>query len=196
MSESRLQQQIQFILEADRLKTVLRQNFLADRSRQENSAEHSWHIILMAHVLAEHFPQTTDMGRVAKMLAIHDMVEILCGDTFAYDEKGHLSKAEKEQKAALEIFGKLPADQAAEYLAFWNEFEDGKTNESRAAAAADRLQPFLLNYYTEGIAWRKHGVRREQIAKRMESVCSISESLRALVTKMLNQSVQNGWVKP
>ncbi|HEX4925625.1 MAG TPA: HD domain-containing protein [Bdellovibrionales bacterium] len=192
----RLQQQIQFILEADRLKNVLRQNVLADRSRQENSAEHSWHLIVMANVLHEHFPKGTDLSRVSKMLAVHDLVEIMAGDVFAYDEKGAEAKAQKEQQAANEIFGKLPPDQRDELIALWHEFEEGQSNESRAAWAVDRLQPFIMNFYTEGASWRKHGVRRAQVEKRMAAVCAISPELNELVMDMIEQAVKNGWIKP
>lgn len=192
----RLQQQIQFILEADRLKNVLRQNVLADRSRQENSAEHSWHLIVMATVLHEHFPKETNLNRVAKMLAFHDLVEIRAGDVFAYDEKGAETKAEKEQQAAQEIFGMLPSDQRDEFISLWREFEAGQSLESRAAWAVDRLQPFIMNFYTEGASWRKHAVKRAQVEKRMAAVCAVSAELDELVRDMINQAVQHGWIKP
>ncbi len=192
---SRLEQQLQFLLEADRLKTVIRQNFLADKSRQENSAEHSWHLALMAQVLSEHFPKNIDLARVTKMLVIHDLVEVLVGDTFAYDEKNAVGKAEREDQAARELFGKLPEDQAGDFLKLWREFEEGKTLEAKAAWAVDRLQPFILNYYTEGGSWKVHGVRRQQVEKRMEATCSFSPALKDLVNKIIDEAVGHGWIK-
>jgi len=192
---NRLKQQVRFLIEADRLKTVLRQNFLADRSRQENSAEHSWHLSLMAQVLSEHFPKELDLARVTRMLIIHDLVEVIAGDTFCYDEAAAASKAGKEQQAAAQLFGMLPADQSEVFIKTWEEFEEGKTVESRAAWAIDRLQPFLLNYYTDGGSWKVHGVRRAQVEKRMEPTRAFSPALRDLVNQILDEAVAKSWIK-
>ena len=160
----RLQHQINFIVEIDRLKQVLRQTFITDKSRQENSAEHSWHIALMAMIFSEYaeIPQI-DVLRVVKMLLIHDLVEIDAGDTFCYDDVACEDQHTRELKAAERIFNLLPEDQAQQLMSLWNEFEACQTLNSRFANALDRLQPLLSNYYTDGKAWQKHGVKKHQI---------------------------------
>src|SRR6056297_294642 len=161
MDWQRLEQQVAFILEIDRLKTIYRRTYLTDTSRFENSAEHSWHIAVMAMLLAEHANTLeVDQLRVIKMLLIHDLVEIDAGDTFAYDTAAHADKAAREQAAADRLFGLLPADQAAEFRALWDEFESRQTPEAKFAGALDRLQPLLHNLYTHGRSWREHGVRK------------------------------------
>jgi putative hydrolases of HD superfamily len=192
----RLLQQLQFILEADRLKTILRQTVLADRSRNENSAEHSWHLALMVHVLTEYFSPKTDFKKTTNMLLIHDIVEIEAGDTFAYDDTPAHLKAEKEQQAALQIFGRLPVDQRDEFLKLWQEFEERTTLESKVAVAIDRLQPFLLNYFTDGASWRKHSVKRGQVEKRMQAIHDASPALHEFVMKMIGDCVSRGLLKP
>jgi len=146
MEHPPLTPQLAFLLEADRLKEVLRQNPIASAARRENSAEHSWHLALMAGVLARHAAEPADLLRVLPMLLIHDLVEIDAGDTFAYDEAANVTRAEREERAAERIFGMLPPGQATEFRALWDEFEAGRTPESRqrpgpaAAAAAQRGQ--------------------------------------------------------
>ena len=158
MTSPRLAQQLRFVAEADRLKAVLRQTRLMDASRRENSAEHSWHLALMAVVLAEYAPETTDLARVLEMLVLHDVIEIEAGDTFAYDAAANLDKAAREQAAATRTFGLLPQDLNARLRALWEEFEGGATNEARFANALDRLQPLLGNFYSGGGTWLEHGV--------------------------------------
>lgn len=159
----RLVQQIDFIVAVDRLKQVFRQTRLIDDRRPENDAEHSWHLALMAVVLREYAAEDVDIARVLAMHLIHDLVEIDAGDTFAYDDAGQADKEERERAAAKRIFGLLPADQRASMLALWEEFEARQTPEARYAAALDRLHPVLLNYHTDGSAWRRHGVRRHRV---------------------------------
>ena len=159
----RLVQQIDFIVAVDRLKQVFRQTRLIDDHRPENDAEHSWHLALMAVVLQEYAAEDVDIARVLAMHLIHDLVEIDAGDTFAYDDVGQADKEERERAAAKRIFGLLPADQRASMLALWEEFEARQTPEARYAAALDRLHPVLLNYHTDGSAWRRHGVRRHRV---------------------------------
>ena len=167
MSQSRLEQQLNFISEIDKLKTVLRQTTLLDDSRRENSAEHSWHVALMAFVLAEHADvDGLDIFRIVRMLLIHDIVEVDAGDTFCYDLDGMAEKAKKERQAAERIFGLLPADQADELRGLWQEFEARETPEARFANALDRLQPVMHNLQTGGNAWRRHGITREQVLER------------------------------
>jgi putative hydrolase of HD superfamily len=170
MDQPPLSPQLQFLLEADRLKEVLRQTPIASGARRENSAEHSWHLALMACVLAGHAAQPADPGRVLRMLLVHDLVEIDAGDTFAYDEAGNTTKQAREEQAADRLFGMLPPGQAVEFRALWDEFEDGATAESRLANALDRLQPLLLNARSGGGAWRRHGIHRDQVLRRMEPI--------------------------
>src|SRR5215472_12194668 len=144
-----LDSQVGFLLEADRLKTVLRQSLITDRSRRENSAEHSWHLALMALVLAEHAPPGTDLGRVGAMLVLHDLVEIDAGDLFLYaDAAAHARQEVAERAAADRLFAILPTAQAAAMRALWEELEERRTPEARFARALDRLQPMLLNMQT------------------------------------------------
>ncbi|OFW03440.1 MAG: phosphohydrolase [Acidobacteria bacterium RIFCSPLOWO2_02_FULL_68_18] len=170
MSDDRLTRQIAFLLEADKLKHVARRTPLADASRLENSAEHSWHLVLAAIVMAEHLRAEVDPLRVLEMLAVHDLVEIDAGDTFAYDP-GHLgTKVERERAAADRIFALLPPDQAARLRALWEEFEAHETREARFANALDRLQPLLQNACSGGGSWRNHKVTRQQVLGRMDPI--------------------------
>jgi putative hydrolases of HD superfamily len=160
----RLGRQIAFILEADKVKRVLRQNPLADGSRRENDAEHMWHLALMAVVLSEYAAQPVDVLRVVKMLLVHDLVEIDTGDTFVYDEQARAGKVNAERAAAERIFGLLPAGQADGFRALWEEFEDGSTSDARFARAVDRLHPMLLNSASgRDSAWVKHGITADRV---------------------------------
>lgn len=176
-NDVRFAQQIRFIVEIDKLKRVLRRTLLTDKSRRENSAEHSWHIALMAPILAEHAADEIDVLRVVKMLLVHDLVEIDAGDTFAYDAAGHLDKEERERAAADRVFGLLPDDQALELRHLWNEFELSETADARFALALDRLQPLLQNVHAEGGTWRSHGVTKDQVLERMTPIRRTSEFL-------------------
>ena len=195
MTNGRLEQQLAFILEADRLKTILRRSRILDQSRYENDAEHTWHLMLMAVMLKEHAnAPNLDLMRVLKMLVIHDIVEIDAGDTFAYDEKGHEDKFEREEAAAKRIFGLLPSDQAGECYALWREFEDRETPESKYAAAIDRLQPMLLNFHSEGAAWQLHGVRSEQVYKRNAHIEEGSNALWLYAKKVIEEAVEKSYL--
>ena len=193
--QQRLTQQIQFILEIDRLKHILRQTLLVDASRQENSAEHSWHLAIMAIVLAEYAPAGTDMSRAIQMLLIHDLVEIDAGDTFCYDVQGNLDKADREQRAADRIFGLLPPDLEAELRLLWEEFEARETATAQFAAALDRIQPLLHNYKTAGGTWKKHGVSIDQVWKRMEPVKQGTPDLWEWVEAIVAESVAAGYIR-
>jgi 5'-deoxynucleotidase YfbR-like HD superfamily hydrolase len=194
-SPARLASQLGFVLEIDRLKTVLRRTLIADRSRRENSAEHSWHIALAAVVFAEHAAEPVDVGRVVRMLLVHDVVEIDAGDTFAYDEAGYEDKEERERAAAERIFGLLPADQTAELRALWDEFEAGETPESRFANAVDRLQPMLHNFVTEGHAWRQHGVTGTQVRARNRTIAAGAPELWRFAERMIDEAVARGYIE-
>lgn len=190
----RLASQLRFILEIDRLKTVLRRTHLTDRSRNENSAEHSWHIALAAVLLAEHAPADVDLCRVVRMLLVHDVVEIDAGDTYAYDEAAHDDKLERERSAARRIFGLLPDDQADELNALWEEFEARETPEARFANAVDRLQPMLHNYATEGAAWLEHGVESRQVIGRNHVIGDGAPDLWAYAERLIAAAVERGWL--
>jgi putative hydrolase of HD superfamily len=166
----RLAQQISFILEADKLKSIERRTPLVDNSRQENSAEHSWHLALAALTLAEHAPAGTDVGHAIRLAIVHDLVEIDAGDTFAYDTAHAETKAAREQAAADRLFGLLPPDQASRFRAWWEEFEAQETPAARFANVLDRLQPLLLNMHSGGGSWATHRVARSQVVRRMTPI--------------------------
>ncbi len=191
----RLHKQIQFILEIDRLKTVIRQTLLTDRSRQENSAEHSWHLAIMALLLSEYANQPVDLPRVVKMVLIHDLVEIDAGDTFIYDDKGHQDKAEREQRAAERLFGLLPDDQAGELKSLWEEFEERQTPDARFASALDRLHPMLHNVQTEGASWRKHGITSDLVLARNRTMAEGSTELWEYAQAMIEEAVRKGYLE-
>lgn len=195
MQNSRLTQQIQFILEIDKLKHILRQTLLTDSSRRENTAEHSWHIAIMAIVLAEYAPPGTDIDRTIKMLLIHDLVEIDAGDTFCYDVQANLSKAEREIEAANRIFGLLPNDLGVELRAIWEEFELQNTPTSKFAAALDRIQPFLHNGETKGGTWRIHDISRTQVMKRMTPVEEGAPELWEYIQHLIDNFTRDGYLK-
>jgi len=185
----RFSAQIRFIVEIDKLKRVLRRTLLTDKSRRENSAEHSWHLAVMAMLLAEYAGPGIDVPRVMELVLVHDLVEIDAGDTFAYDADGNLSKAAREQAAADRLFGMLPPDQADRLRRLWDEFEAGETVEARYALALDRLQPLLQNVSAEGGAWRSHGVTREQVLLRMSPIRDLDASIWAWV----EWTIDNVW---
>lgn len=193
---ARLAQQLQFVLEIDKLKRVLRQTLLTDGSRQENSAEHSWHIALMAIVLAEYAAEPINVLHVVKLLLLHDLVEIDAGDTFIYDVSAQVDKADREQQAADRLFGLLPADQAIEFRALWEEFEARETPEAQFAAVLDRLQPILHNQQTEGHTWIKHGVTSDRVLQRMAPIQTGAPELWTYVEQVIHDSVAAGYLRP
>ncbi len=195
MEMTRLEQQLSFILEIDKLKTVLRQTLLCDQSRRENSAEHSWHLAIMAMLLTEYAVEPVDVTRVMKMLLIHDVVEVDAGDVFAYDAAGNVGKEERERAAAERIFGLLPSEQGHELRGLWEEFEAQATAESKYANALDRLQPLLHNSRTEGGTWRIHNVRRDQVLWRMEPVKIGLPEIYPVVLKIVDEACACGWIK-
>jgi putative hydrolase of HD superfamily len=192
---SRLSQQLQFILEIDKLKQVLRQTRLTDGSRRENSAEHSWHLALMAVLLSEYAAQPIDSLRVITMLLIHDIVEIDAGDTFAFDVAGYLNKAALELAAADRLFSLLPSDQAANLRLLWDEFEAQTTPEAQYAAALDRLQPLLFNQQNQGGTWREHRITREQVMRRVQPIATGTPELWPLVEAVIAASVTAGYLQ-
>jgi putative hydrolases of HD superfamily len=171
MSNNRLTRQIAFLAEADKLKTVNRRTPLGDASRQENSAEHSWHLAIAVLALCD-YAEGIDRCRVLELVAVHDLVEIDAGDTFAYDRNldVHRTKAERERTAAARIFGLLPSDQAQRLHALWEEFETAETREARFANALDRLQALVQNMLAGGGSWIEYQVTRPEVLRRMAPI--------------------------
>ena len=196
MDFERLGRQIEFIVEIDKLKQIFRQTLLLADRRQENDAEHSWHLALMAVLLAEHAVETKiDIFRVVKMLLVHDLVEIDAGDTFAYDAEAHRDKEEREIRAAERIFNLLPSDQARTLRALWDEFEARQTPEARYAAALDRLQPVLMNLHGGGDDWHLHGITKSQVIAYNRHIEEGAPSLWKYVRKSIDEAVEQGILK-
>lgn len=195
MVKERLFKQLEFIVEIDKLKKICRQSYLVDGSRKENDAEHSWHLALMALLLSEYDAENNlDLIKVLKMVLIHDIVEIDAGDTYCYDEIAARDKCAREQKAAERLFGILPPDQTIEMMDLWQEFEECRTPEARFAACLDRLQPLLLNYYSEGKSWKEHKVQEAQVLKRNSQIKETSPFLWEYVQDLLEKSMEKGYI--
>ena len=193
-SEDRLKKQLEFRLEIDKMKKILRQTILTDYSRQENDAEHSWHISVMAMVLAEYADESVDISRVIRMTLVHDLIEIYAGDTFAYDVAGNQDKKARENVAADRLFAMLPADQGSEIRNLWEEFDRMESPDAIFAAALDRLQPLLHNFVTEGHTW-KRGVTSEQVRKRMAVIEKANPRLFEVVNTVIDESLEKGYLK-
>ena len=190
----RLARQIAFLIECDRLKDIVRQTLNAHSGRPENDAEHSWALCLFVMTLAEHSNTPIDVLRVMKMLLIHDIVEIDAGDTFAYDTARLVDQHEREAAAATRLFGLLPDDQAAEFRALWDEFEDRQTPDANFAHAIDRCQAMLLNCLSKGVTWSRHNVRLDQIRARNAPIGEGSAALWTHMSHLLDEAVQAGHV--
>ncbi|EOV0102259.1 HD domain-containing protein [Vibrio vulnificus] len=192
----RLNKQLALLMELDKLKSVLRRTRVksADK-RLENSAEHSWHVALMALLMEEHANEPVDIGRVVKMLLLHDVVEIDAGDTFVYDAVASEQQAEKELAAAQRLFGILPADQGEELLQLWLEFEAVQTADAKFGKALDRIIPMLLNYHNQGQSWQEHGVTRQQALTVNQKIDLGSHVLWDKAQEIIEQATQNGWLK-
>ena len=189
----RLARQIEFIVEVDKLKEIFRQTVLTQSRRPENDAEHSWHLCLCIIVLAEHSKvPNLDVLRVLKMAIVHDLVEIDAGDTFAYDTAGMVDQHAREAVAAERIFGLLPVDQAKDFRALWDEFEEKATPEAKFATAMDRFQPMLLNVRTQGHAWRKHGITQARVVARNKHVAEGAPAVWAYAEQMIADAVKRG----
>jgi putative hydrolase of HD superfamily len=191
----RLERQLAFLLEIDKLKRIERQTLITGSSRRENTAEHSWHLAVYAALLAEWSDQPIDLGRVLLLCLVHDIVEIDAGDTFAYDVAGNESKVEREQAAADRLFGLLPDDQRDMMRALWDEYEDGSTPESRFANAVDRLQPVMLNHASKNDApWKKHNVTLDQVVARNAPIADGSVALWAAARRRIDEVVAEGGI--
>lgn len=190
--KDRLEKQLEFILELDKMKQIVRQTYLSDASRKENDAEHSWHMAVMCMLLSEYSNEDIDVLKTMSMLLIHDVVEIDAGDTYAYDAKANSTKQERELKAADRLFGLLPDDQAEKMRKLWEEFEQWETAEAKFAHTLDNLQPILLNDASGGRSWREHGVREEQTLNRNKRTHEGSEELYIKVKEIIDKHVEIG----
>lgn len=192
----RMNRQLLFTAEIDKMTAVARRTMLIDKSRRENDAEHSWHIAVMAMLFAEYAAEPVDMGRVVQMCVVHDLVEIIAGDTFAYDAEGNAGKADRERAAAGQIFSQIPEEQGQALRALWEEFDAMETADARYAACMDRLQPFLHNMLTDGHTWTEGGTARAAVEKRMEIVKEFMPQVYGWVSDNIDSAVEKGWLKP
>lgn len=190
----RLKKDIEFIVELDRMKSILRQTSLIGEDRREDDAQHSWHISIMAMILSEYANEDIDVCKVIKMLLTHDLVELYAGDTFCYDKVGNQDKRERELAAAEKIYGMLDEDKGKKLRELWDEFEEMKTPEALFAASMDRLQPMLNNYYNNGGTWRKFDVAQSDVYKRIGPVEKSSDELWGFVEYMLEDAFERGLI--
>ncbi len=192
-----LKSKIQFIIEIDRLKQVLRQSLViaqdeAGSSRRENTAEHSWHLATSVLVLASHSNEKLDLLKALKMALIHDIVEIDAGDTYVYDESGNETKKEREQKAAQRLFSIIMPPLGDELKALWREFELGRSSEAKFVAAVDRLLPLIANTMTGGHSWKKHQIRAEQVYQKCQVIASGSDELGDYAAELIESATRAG----
>ncbi len=207
MDLQRLEAQLAFLMEADRLKNIYRQtytrvddlppqpdgsNVTEPYPRRENDAEHSFSLALFTAVLAEYSNEPIDVLKTMKMVLVHDIVEIDAGDTYCYDEAAKITKRERELRAADRLFGLLPSEQQAEYRALWDEFEAGNTPEARFAAVMDRIQPLLLNLSRNGLSWQQHGIHLHQVQERNERLCEGSREIHEYIFGLLRDANERG----
>ena len=195
MDKKRFQKQLDFILEADKEKNILRQTHLSGHGRRENDAEHAWHMAIMIYLLKEYANEEIDVAKAMMMALIHDIVEIDAGDTYAYDTAGLETQKEREEKAAERIFGMLPEDQKAELKSLFEEFEAYETPEAKFARAMDNFQPLLLNDSNNGGDWKEHGVCRSQIMGRHKKTRLGSEEIGQYSEELIMENVKKGNIK-
>ena len=192
MNRERFEKQLAFILEADKEKNILRQTHLTGYARQENDAEHAWHMAMMIYLLREYSNEEIDLAKAMMMALVHDIVEIDAGDTYAYDTKGLESQKEREERAAKRIFGILPDDQCEELRALFEEFEFGESPEAQFARAMDNFQPLLLNHSNGGADWRKHKVTKSKVVGRQQTSSLGSEEIWKYTEEIINENVKKG----
>jgi putative hydrolase of HD superfamily len=190
----KLEKQLQFIIEIDKVKDIIRKSKLFSGNRFENDAEHSWTICIMALLLKEYADFPVDISKVIVMLLIHDIVEIDSGDTFLYSDS-RAQAHDNEQKAAERIFGLLDDDQKNYFLNIWNEFEERKTNEAKFAVIFDRLEPLIQNYVGEGYTWKKHNITYQMVIEKNKHIQEASEEIWEFVLKLLDKAVEKGYLK-
>lgn len=192
MNTENLKKQIDFIKEIDKVKYIQRQTKLFNSDRNENDAEHSWHLAMMTIVLAEHSNFPLDILKVLKMVLIHDIVEIDAGDTFIYDTTKSHNNTDEERNAANRIFGLLPEEQAAEFISIWEEFELGGTNEAKFAKSMDRLEPLLQNTSNQGGTWKEFGVKYHTVQEKKKVIQEGSSALWDYAEELIQDSVKKG----
>lgn len=190
----RLMQQIDFILEADKLKNVIRRNYLSDDSRRENTAEHSWHTMLTALLLYDYAENKQELNllHIMKMIAIHDLVEIEAGDTFMFDTEANKHKFDKENQAAKKIFTLLPYDQGKEYYDIWLEFEKEETPDAIFAASVDKIMPVLLNTYSKGTSWQESQITAEQVHTTLKVIDKGPRKVKELLEELVTMAKDKG----
>lgn len=193
--EKRIEKQLAFSLEIDKVKNVFRQTHLSGHGRLENDAEHSWHIAVMAYLLREYANEQVDIAKVMMMCLIHDIVEIDAGDTYAYDEEGLKTQKNREDAAKQRIFSILPTEQANELISLFDEFEAYETAESRFAHVMDNLQPLILNNSNNGNDWKEHHIKSAQIYKRQSKTKLGSEKLFDVIDNIIQENIQKGNLK-
>ena len=194
MDPQRLQQQITFILEIDKLKSVLRQSYITIDERHENSAEHSWHLATMALILIDHAEEKIDLCHVLKLLLVHDIIEIDAGDTYCYDELETKDQSVREHRAAGRIFSLLPEDQAKTMGDLWLEFESRNTPEAKFAVALDCLMPLLHNLHTKGKSWQEHNITKDQVITHNRAMNDGSAQLWQFAQSIIEQAVAEGYL--
>lgn len=195
MQPDQLIKQIEFIKEIDKLKYIQRKTKLFNSDRNENDAEHSWHLAMMTIVLSQHSNTPIDVLKVLKMVLIHDIVEIDAGDTFIYDTQKSHDNTDEERLAAERIFGLLPTEQAAEFIAIWEEFEESKTDEAKFARSMDRLEPLLQNVSNQGGTWQEFNVDYARVYKKKQAIRNGSTTIWEYAEQLLNESVDRGILK-
>ncbi|MCQ2530155.1 MAG: HD domain-containing protein [Lachnospiraceae bacterium] len=196
MEQERIEQQLSFIAEIDKMKSIYRQTYIADASRPENDSEHSWHLALMAMLLSEYANEEVDLLHVIQMVLIHDMVEIDAGDTYAYDPEANKTKREREVKAADRIFNLLPEEQAKWMRGLWDEYEASETKEAKFALSLDILHPIMMNDLGEGKAWVDHDVNETPVRERINRMRPGSEALFQLASAIVDKNLEKGTIIP
>lgn len=190
--DERLKKQLAFALEIDKEKNIFRQTHLSGHGRNENDAEHAWHMAIMAYLLREYSNEEIDIGKAMLMCLIHDIVEIDAGDTYAYDEEAKKTQEAREEAAKERIFSMLPEDQKEEFMGLFEEFEQLRTPEARFVRAMDNLQPLILNHSNGGSDWREHGVSAEQVYRRQSQTKLGSEQLYRITDEILQENIRKG----
>ena len=191
---TRLDRQLKFTAEIDKMTGVYRRTMLLSGERRENDAEHSWHIAVMALLFKEYCVKEPDIARAIEMTVVHDLVEIYAGDTFAYDQKGNADKEKREKEAADRLFSQIPEEQGAFIRSLWEEFDAAETVDAKYAACLDRIQPFLHNTLTEGFTWKEGNTSRSQVEKRMEIVKEFMPEVYKWMEASVDSAVLKGWL--
>ena len=191
----RLDQQLKFSAEIDKMTGIIRRTSLIDKSRRENDAEHSWHIAAMAMLFEEYAKEPVNVSRAVEMCIVHDLIEIYAGDTFAYDVKANEDKADREKKAADKLFSQLPQEQGKMIRNLWEEFDAMETPDAKYAACMDRLQPFMHNTLTEGFTWIEGGTNRTSVEKRMAVIKDFMPEVYKWIDSNIERAIAMGWLK-